>query len=255
LSKGAIWKYLKDDGLHVNRRGVIERIPAGNVADPVEWRERPPMALNDSIPSKYIRKMEQSGVRNCGEIADRLLAGEELGLMPGALAAVEKQIELMSADDDKPIRFETQPEPEAKPSAANQNVAEPLIVTRRNCEPMPVLGGYTPSTAPPSPTESARAAEEVASVVLHRYRRIMDEAEECTQTLLQGPFRDHLLRHANNHGIPVTKADRLSDKMPIGEGASVETKFRWHVVQAIRATLADLAQTVVNATFKRVNED
>lgn len=49
--------------------------------------------------------IRKAGVTTCGELADRLVAGETFGMLAGDLYDLQHQVELLSADDEHPITF------------------------------------------------------------------------------------------------------------------------------------------------------
>lgn len=60
----------------------------------------------DSFELDVCDSLVSAGVRTCGELADRLLAGEMFDLLPTDLEPVYAAVEMLSEDDDQPLDFE-----------------------------------------------------------------------------------------------------------------------------------------------------
>ena len=95
---------------------LVERIESTDLVGPEPAAEVPTwrkltleaagyMAGDDAFEEEVCAALVEAGVRTCGELADRLLAGETFGLKLIDLSPVHDAIELISADDEKPIRF------------------------------------------------------------------------------------------------------------------------------------------------------
>lgn len=96
---------------------------SGPVQPPPKWRDLTLLAAgyiegSDAWPGEVSEAVAvHTGVATCGELADRLLAGERFGLDVADLQQVYADIEMLSEDDETPIQFparvEDEPEPEA----------------------------------------------------------------------------------------------------------------------------------------------
>lgn len=251
ISNSIVGKYLKDAKLRVTRSGKLEAIPDSPPAPPVpdeptkaepetlarasedaepkkntakkSWREKSPAeaGLGGELHEKTMVKLDQAGIDTCGELADRLLAGEELGLMPGSLEQVCKIVERLSAGDAKPIRFGTEPEP------------EPEVLIPEGHTPGQGMSLVGSSLGEPLGSNSIRDTIENAQKHL---RGLVRAADMLFGTIDSCP---HLVRLAAQHGLPTT-CEEQERMLNINQSVMQKT-YSWPVLAKLTAIFADVS--------------